>query len=887
MKRVERIISFLLVIFLLNLPVFISIVNAFDAPRIYVKELNVNQASINAGDGISGDFLMWNTASEIMSDLDYKVSLEQDHNAYGEEINHVSGQIYPDKTLRQDFSYKIPQNIQTGDYIFKIQLFSQSGMALNWGEKNIKIKGSAGGYLVIGSASVIKNGESNQPLKGVGFKIGEVPKIKFTASNPSSQEITFKPSVEVYWFQTNLNKTDEFVGESQILAVNESKEIEIAMPKYQKPGSYLASVVLSSNNIDVSNTEKFRWVLKGEGARILSVKINNDLLKVGEDARITVEFVGSADALDKGEATLVVNLFDNSGKNLFSQERKVQLGDTVVAEVFSFIPTSYIANPRIEAKIIRNGKELNSYTAQIKTPGVEGGTEKIEDLSPIKQNYFLTGVIAIGLLIIIFIMARVLFKKMKLYLLLILMSVGFLFVGTGKIQAATVLWQEPVRDSIFNVGDPVTFKGNLTLSGCDNGIDYITKVFACDINLFNCIYMDKKYNYNLDPTDIAYDEANDKIYFPDYEGHRVVQVNATTGQIEKTWGNRCVISPLPGLPSDCRGNFNGVFGIFYDAIDEFIYVADYGNDRIARFKPSDANILTNWKTYNKAGDSLKKPRGVFVDHPNPGITLIYVADSENSRVVRFRENNIVGTWAAYGVVDPHIDPDRNPPIDGEFHTWESPRSVFFDAGSGYIYASDMYNDRVVRFKMNNAGNYIAGSWDDFHISPTGSGKRIINPIRASYYQGWVYVAEYSNKILRFKPDVNTQDYQILGSSAGSGVGQFNGPYGIIYDQNSEDSGAGSGYIYVANNGDKAIRKFKMDATGGVIAGTWVNFDYWASQGYDFDFNLPTTFPPGFAFGDGVSNPLNAAYAYIEYEVIDTDDSDGANFTSTTVEITGG
>lgn len=132
---------------------------------------------------------MWSTAKEIIPGLDYKISLSQYHKVYGEAVNHVSGQISPDQKLRQEFSYRIPQNIPTGDYVFRVQLFSQSGMALNWSDKVIKIEGSAGRLLVIGDARVVKNGKSNQPLTGAGFKIDEVPKIKFIASNPSSQKI--------------------------------------------------------------------------------------------------------------------------------------------------------------------------------------------------------------------------------------------------------------------------------------------------------------------------------------------------------------------------------------------------------------------------------------------------------------------------------------------------------------------------------------------------------------------------------------------------------------------------------------------------------------------------------------------------------------------------
>lgn len=63
-----------------------------------------------------------------MSDLDYKISLEQNNNVYGGETSHVPGQISPDKTLSQKFSYRIPSNIQTGDYKFRVHFFSQSGM---------------------------------------------------------------------------------------------------------------------------------------------------------------------------------------------------------------------------------------------------------------------------------------------------------------------------------------------------------------------------------------------------------------------------------------------------------------------------------------------------------------------------------------------------------------------------------------------------------------------------------------------------------------------------------------------------------------------------------------------------------------------------------------
>ena len=80
-----------------------------------------------------------------------------------------------------------------------------------------------------------------------------------------------------------------------------------------------------------------------------------------------------------------------------------------------------------------------------------------------------------------------------------------------------------------------------------------------------------------------------------------------------------------------------------------VYVADYANDRIAKFGPT-GNWIKSWGSSGPADGQFKRPYGVDVDVDNK----IYVADSTNHRVQIFDSSG--NHLANYGTGRPRARP---------------------------------------------------------------------------------------------------------------------------------------------------------------------------------------------------------------------------------------
>ena len=79
------------------------------------------------------------------------------------------------------------------------------------------------------------------------------------------------------------------------------------------------------------------------------------------------------------------------------------------------------------------------------------------------------------------------------------------------------------------------------------------------------------------------------------------------------------------------GNFYRPYGIFYDSSTEYIYIADRSNHRIVKTKIDG----TGWTTYGTLGTGVgnfEYPAGIFYDS-----SYLYIADWGNDRIVKINE----------------------------------------------------------------------------------------------------------------------------------------------------------------------------------------------------------------------------------------------------------
>jgi DNA-binding beta-propeller fold protein YncE len=219
------------------------------------------------------------------------------------------------------------------------------------------------------------------------------------------------------------------------------------------------------------------------------------------------------------------------------------------------------------------------------------------------------------------------------------------------------------------------------------------------------------------PRDVAY--HNGRLYVADTGYNRVQVLNAKTGAWIATWPHRfqSVIGIGAGpnghggtviLTADDDANTvaewttsgelvsqiaapvgkgNGQLDEPRDADTDShgdIYVADFANDRMAKFGPG-GKWLRNWGTKGAANGQFARPYGVAVDATDH----VYVADSNNERIQEFtRKGRYVAKWGRSG--------------DGPGQFTQLRRVAVGGGSDPKVYGADLWGNHVSSFQHSGA-----------------------------------------------------------------------------------------------------------------------------------------------------------------------------------------
>jgi DNA-binding beta-propeller fold protein YncE len=407
--------------------------------------------------------------------------------------------------------------------------------------------------------------------------------------------------------------------------------------------------------------------------------------------------------------------------------------------------------------------------------------------------------------------------------------------------AATELHAAIVKPTyVTSIGGGLTGHAEIYPGGVDvdaNGIVYVADTGNDDVKAY---YPNGAVDWtrgtrgakalgNFDnPRDIAY--LNGKLYVADLGNKRVQVLDAATGDPLEAWptvfpspigisagvdgsGNPIILVTQDvknqvtafkpdGTPtgehfgSGTAGSGNGQLNAPRDAATDSagnVYVADYANDRIAKFSPSGAWIKS-WGSSGGHDGEFRRPYGVAVDVDNK----IYVADSTNHRVQIFDSN---GTHIAnYGTA-----PDPQQPIaDGQFAML---RRVAVAPGVSHpdIYMADLWGYRVSQVSQS-AGSPPTFTYDrTFGNVPPADGA-FNEPSGLTFGNGHLYVADSVNQRMDFF-NPTTYAYQGKWGERGWGADSlgFNWPRDITYM-------AATNTVWVADTKNGRLVEFNTDGT---------------------------------------------------------------------------
>jgi sugar lactone lactonase YvrE len=231
------------------------------------------------------------------------------------------------------------------------------------------------------------------------------------------------------------------------------------------------------------------------------------------------------------------------------------------------------------------------------------------------------------------------------------------------------------------------------------------------------------------PTGV-YVDTSFNVYVADSNNYRVMfwRNNASVGvQVAGT-----------GISGNTLSSFGILAGLFVDAQGN-IYVCDSNNDRVMKFTPNVTNavIVAGTGSAGSGSNQLNNPYGVYFDDVN---SYLYVADYHNNRIQRYHVGvSTNGTSVAGGNGQGSASNQLNLPY-----------SVCVSKITNDIYIADSGNNRVQLWNSGaTSGVTIAGNGALFNnLSTPLQGSM---DIKLSVNDTYLFVSETSaNRVWRFQ-----------------------------------------------------------------------------------------------------------------------------------------
>ena len=264
--------------------------------------------------------------------------------------------------------------------------------------------------------------------------------------------------------------------------------------------------------------------------------------------------------------------------------------------------------------------------------------------------------------------------------------------------------------------------------------------------------------------------------------------------------------------------------LFVDAANNTLWVADAGNNRVLRFSilltnlPASGVLGQAVFTTNASGTTASTMNNAFGVAIDPTTGKLFVADRNNSRVLRFSSSDKMTSGSAAEAVLGQPDFATNTVNTGGISaaTMNQPVRVFVDA-SGRLWVSDYSNHRVLRFDSAStkasgaAANGVLGQ-AIFTTNTTGTTAAKMNLPTGVFVDGngSLWVAERNNnRVLRFDSAATKANGAsadgVLGQpdfvtgSSGLSATKMSGPFSVFVDA--------AGRLWVSEDGNNRLLRF--------------------------------------------------------------------------------
>lgn len=389
-------------------------VNFYEKPAVFIIDLKINSQT---KEKIEGSFTVRNDEIYEVYNLNYRVMLFKGDDLNNSEFIDIQYEDDPQvfyvlrkSSSSHSFSYKIPQNINPGEYRLRLQIGSAnpkmdsiSMQEFSWRDAMVNL-GGGGQFLEIKNFEFL-GGENNSFDSNAEIKIG------FDVSNPSASSITAFPRMIVDNSVIKKIRTFETFGDAITFEPKKTRAVELVLPKISQADQYeiLLQLVSDKRGSDIySPVMKRDFKIKGDFAEVLFIYHDKESYKKGDIATVEVTYLGFPED-PKSETKKIADLtliFKNqeTGKACSSlYKTSFSLKEGLGQQIASIPVTANCLKPFIAEDFLIDGKSIDNN--DVYAPNMINLSQKISEEinAQTKRNIKIIIGIFAGLGVILFI----------------------------------------------------------------------------------------------------------------------------------------------------------------------------------------------------------------------------------------------------------------------------------------------------------------------------------------------------------------------------------------------------------------------------------------------------------------------------------------------------
>ncbi len=368
----------------------VDISNAYEPEAVYVTRL-----AARAEDGnVTGSFTIENTEETLVTGLQYRIELrgieDEEGLPYGMDVVRASIALAPHEQKTLLIASPLP-NVPAGRYDLRVQLLTAKGRSLGWQDTPVVVTPELGASafvkLIPGTIGIAEYGDQLiPPLSGPNVDASTSITLRGMAINDGDSAVRVKPVLELYDF--NAARVSLASYEYNAINVGAGEQVPLNMPLTTEasPGVYMAHVTLKNadTNETISTLAQYRFVVRGEDADIVAVRIENMGTKAGDYAYGTVDLAGAADAETTTTATLRVQLLDSEGVLGSIEVPAIELTDSILtARIRIPLNRDMVGAPTVDASLLSasNATFDHAVYAGTLTPAQVAGLTQYKSVS--------------------------------------------------------------------------------------------------------------------------------------------------------------------------------------------------------------------------------------------------------------------------------------------------------------------------------------------------------------------------------------------------------------------------------------------------------------------------------------------------------------------------